>query len=484
MGLFIFAGLFCFATAQAVQGPSLLLELQAIVKQQAEKYNTSFSFAFKSNDQMIEVAAGVNDHRTGSMVDSDSVYPGGSLTKSYTAAMLMQLVEQSLVGLDDLVYEHLDPWLTQQNPPHPTLKETWKGDDTINTVTIRQLLSMRSGIKDYDDGFLHNFTITHPKVDYLPEEFVDNVDKTFFFRPDHGTGYSSVGYILAGMILAAKTGASSWDQLNQAQVLKGLSDSSVANDTFFFGKGTCAQQENPRVVHQYDLIEKHDVHSPYTIGKVSFFDVYDESCLNGWTMGNIGATSAAVAKFWYALYNNEIVSANSLKEMMTLHTFTSGFALGLRYGMGLMELNPYKSFSSKGAPSKVAPATRLYGHVGLDYGSGFTLNGFNPEFNVSVALATNNHYGIGMNCSLSQFSDNGAAAWETGCFLYNKVLQSLSTLSGTPAPPLDCSPKSMPAAWYTALPPWWFAAPNPNKAPGFVSNLRIVPTACDFGIPV
>ena len=61
-----------------------------------------------------------------------SVYRIGSVTKQFTAAAVMQLVDQGKVRLTDSIGAHL-----------PTLPAAWRG------VTVRQLLNHTSGIPDY-----------------------------------------------------------------------------------------------------------------------------------------------------------------------------------------------------------------------------------------------------------------------------------------------------------------------------------------------
>jgi CubicO group peptidase (beta-lactamase class C family) len=61
----------------------------------------------------------------------------------------MRLVEEGKVGLNDTVAQHVDPILKSGNGT--TLLELWNGNQLINTVTIYQMLHMKSGIQDYDD---------------------------------------------------------------------------------------------------------------------------------------------------------------------------------------------------------------------------------------------------------------------------------------------------------------------------------------------
>ena len=39
-----------------------------------------------------------------------------------------------------------------------------------------------------------------------------------------------------------------------------------------------------------------------------FVDLYNKSCLNGWTMGNVAATATDVTRFYWALFNDKLIS--------------------------------------------------------------------------------------------------------------------------------------------------------------------------------
>ena len=87
-------------------------------------------------------------------------------------------------------------------------------------------------------------------------------------------------------------------------------------------------------------------HSPgATSGKVDprlrldfFVDLYDFSCLNGWTMGNIAAAPKDVALFYHDLANGRLVSPTSLAQMMDWKPFSAGNIdppAGTQYGLGV-----------------------------------------------------------------------------------------------------------------------------------------------------
>lgn len=235
----------------------------------ARQYNVSFVSAvfYDANAadgsrglQMATHAAGVDDRATGKPITTRGRIPSGSVTKTFTAALAMQLAEQGKLDLDAPVHLTVDPWLAAQSPPGKPLRALWGGDSespladttvtpTIERVTARHLLSMRSGLGEYDDGKMQAWTVAHPDEDYPPYQYLVDLNKTFLFPPGEGGSYSSDGFVLLGLTMAAATSVPSWDRLNQRAVLEnaGLE----LNDTVFMDHGRCSSY--PGVVHQYSL---------------------------------------------------------------------------------------------------------------------------------------------------------------------------------------------------------------------------------------
>jgi CubicO group peptidase (beta-lactamase class C family) len=122
---------------------ALTSEIQPILDAQSAKFNISFSFGFKHAQADVGLASGFADYRTQTKATPSSLFPAGSVTKTFVAVAILKLVESQTIALDDPVYLYVDPFLKKTNGT--TLLELWGGDPMIQTVTIRQLLSMRSG---------------------------------------------------------------------------------------------------------------------------------------------------------------------------------------------------------------------------------------------------------------------------------------------------------------------------------------------------
>lgn len=114
----------------------------------------------------------------------------GSVTKTFTVTLLLQLVEQGKVSLDDTISKYV--------PGMPN------GD----IATLRQLADMTSGIPSYtgEDGFLNTVFVDHQRQ-WTPEQLVDFVRGTQpLFAPGKGWNYSNTNTVLLGMVVEKVTG--------------------------------------------------------------------------------------------------------------------------------------------------------------------------------------------------------------------------------------------------------------------------------------
>ena len=104
--------------------------IQELVEAQAVAYNVSYSAAAMLHDgSVMAAAAGFDDHATGSKVTIESMYPSGSVTKTFTAVGIMRLAQQGKLDLDATAASLIDPWMKAHG--RLSLKMQWDGDDTM-----------------------------------------------------------------------------------------------------------------------------------------------------------------------------------------------------------------------------------------------------------------------------------------------------------------------------------------------------------------
>ncbi len=143
---------------------------------------------------------GAADEERRQPVDENTIYHWASITKTFTAIGLMQLVERGLVRLDDPVVSYLPEFGAAHNPYGP-----------ISEVTIRHLLNHSSGLRDPTwpwnaDGAAeraewqpHSPTSWSQLVAVMPYTGLQ-------FRPGSRYSYSNLGSILIAEIIERLTG--------------------------------------------------------------------------------------------------------------------------------------------------------------------------------------------------------------------------------------------------------------------------------------
>lgn len=142
-------------------------------------------------DEVVTTAHGVLNQTTGHPAAADSVFQIGSITKVWTATLIMQLVQEGALDLDAPVRDVL---------PELTLRD----EDVAARVTIRHLLTHTSGI----DGDI--FTDTGRGDDCL-EKYVAGLADAAQLHPLGETfSYCNSGFNVLGRIIEKVTGTT-WD---------------------------------------------------------------------------------------------------------------------------------------------------------------------------------------------------------------------------------------------------------------------------------
>ena len=143
-----------------------------------------------TDGQEILAACGVLNRATRARVSIDSVFQVGSITKLWTASMIMQLVDEGQLSLDTTVAQAL-----------PGLR---LGADLADQVTVAHLLTHTSGI----DGDI--FTDTG-RGDDCVARYVGLLDQaSSAFPPGAAYSYCNSGWVLLGRMIEVLDGQS-WD---------------------------------------------------------------------------------------------------------------------------------------------------------------------------------------------------------------------------------------------------------------------------------
>ncbi|MBF4767968.1 beta-lactamase family protein [Nocardioides agariphilus] len=145
---------------------------------------------------------GVVSTRTGQPTSADSVFQIGSITKTWTATMVAQLVEEG--------------WLSYDAPVADLLPGVRTGrDDASDRITIRHLLTHSSGL----DGDVFDDT---GRGDDAVERYVEllaDVERTF--EPGAAYSYCNSGFVLLGRIIEVLDGRT-WEESLRERLVRPL----------------------------------------------------------------------------------------------------------------------------------------------------------------------------------------------------------------------------------------------------------------------
>jgi dipeptidyl aminopeptidase/acylaminoacyl peptidase len=155
-----------------------------------------------AEDDVIEVTHGVLNRRTGAPVTPDSLFQIGSITKVWTATLVLQLAAEGRLDLDTPVSQIL-----------PDLKLA--DEELTTTVTVRHLLTHTSGI----DGDI--FTDTGRGDDCLLKYAGLLADAGRNHPPGLTWSYCNAGYCLLGLVVETLT-AQTWDQALREKLITPL----------------------------------------------------------------------------------------------------------------------------------------------------------------------------------------------------------------------------------------------------------------------
>ena len=253
----------------------------------------------RDGDEQLRLSAGTSNLATGTPMRVDNRFKIGSITKTFVATVVLDLVRDGKVRLGDTVAQWL-PGLVP-NGAH---------------ITVRQLLRHQSGLFDYfedpratapylggDLGFvwapraLIKLATSHPPN----------------FPPGTAFSYSNTNYLVLGLIVERATGHSLRQELRR-RIFKPLHLGSTRFPT--------SQRFGPRLAHGY-------LWSPQ--GRQ---DVTPVSQSLGWAAGGAVSSAGDVARFYRALLGGRILPQRLLHEMRQ----TVPLGPGVGYGLGIIRV--------------------------------------------------------------------------------------------------------------------------------------------------
>lgn len=272
-----------------------------------EAYQEHYSYPYqgavliaKEGEVLYEAAFGIADAQTDRMNTVDSVFPIGSVTKSFTGAAILQLQEQGLLDVQDPLGKYVDG--------HP------RGDE----ITIHQLLTHTSGL--VREGLF--WGTNHVDLDAN----LNSINRmSLQAEPGEKFSYSNAGYQYLAKIIGVVSGKD-YNTYIQEEILTplGMTHSYMGVDETY--------GENQSIGYEV------------TDGAPIRMYIYNFSAIIG--SGNIYSTVEDVLKYTQALEGNALLDETSMKSFEEGYVNVDGYQYG--YGWDVVEKYGTVSYSHGG----------------------------------------------------------------------------------------------------------------------------------------
>jgi D-alanyl-D-alanine carboxypeptidase len=243
--------------------------------------------------------SGTADLKSGTSMSEDLYFRIGSVTKSYTATIVLQLVDEGNISLNDPIGKHLPGLVPREDE-----------------ITVRHLLEMRSGLGSYgtNEEFA-KMAEAQPGRAWTPEELI-RLSSSTIGDPGMDFDYNNANYILLGILIEKVTGDCFRKQVTQ-RILQplGMSHTFVPTD-----------MEMPAPFAHGYLVED---------GKV----VDGTDCLHpsaAWSAGNIISTAGDQLTWAKALVEGRLLSPRINAERFIMSAMLNKPGL---YGLGVINVD-------------------------------------------------------------------------------------------------------------------------------------------------
>ena len=253
----------------------------------------------------------------------ETIYQLASVTKQFTATGVMLLVEEGKVRLSDPVSKYVTG-----------LPAGW------SNITVRHLLSMTSGIKDYL-GVVQGLASNIARDDFTYERIVELVaDLPLNFEPGERFQYSNSNYILLAMLIRSVSGKS-YDGFLTERVWGPLGMSATRRD-------------NPT-----EVIPNRAALYNWRSNKFENIQFISPTLWNNGDGGLI-STVLDLGKWDAALYTNRILSSASLEQMWSPQKLNNGDKSDYGFGWVTGQLRGHRTVSHGGGrPGTATQITRF-----------------------------------------------------------------------------------------------------------------------------
>lgn len=299
--LYVFLSLVLFCGITNAQNNALLEKIDQLVMKYNEYGQFNGAVLVSQEGKVIyKKGIGLANREWNIPNTADTKFRLGSITKQFTAAIILLLAEKGKLKLDQKITDIIKDYPAK----------------TGDRITIHHLLTHTSGIPNYTDfpGFIADGSV---RKFYSTQELLNLFkDKDLEFEPGNKFNYSNSGYLLLGAIIEKVTG-DSYENVLQNYILNPLDMKDSGFDHF--------ETVISKRASGYDRSPLGFRNSPFMDMSVPF------------SAGSMYSTVEDLYKWDQALYSDKLLSEESKSKMFTgyIPAFGRGF---YAYGWGIGKL--------------------------------------------------------------------------------------------------------------------------------------------------
>lgn len=252
--------------------------------------------------------AGFADVARHRVVTATTEFAAGSISKTFTSALILRLAEDGRLSLDAPVRTYLPKLAIDP------------------AITVRQLLDHTSGLDDFfSHSAIDKALLAHPARPWSAADSLRYVAKPYF-RPGAGWHYSNTNYLVLGMVAEAVGGAPLATQLRTA---------------FFDPLGlrhTVYQWvEKPRgpIAHGYRFTSPNPKQKGIDVSDGTSVIPFTSVVTAAGGAGSIATTASDLVRWARALYGGSVLRPETLAAMVDDATVTTALKSSVPYGLGV-----------------------------------------------------------------------------------------------------------------------------------------------------
>ncbi|MFZ3495117.1 serine hydrolase domain-containing protein [Streptomyces sp. 5.8] len=277
---------------------------------------------FTGPDGVRSRVEGVRDRSTGAAMDTRARFRIGSVTKTFSSVVLLQLADEGRIELDRPVNAYLPGLLS---------------DDRI---TVRHLLTHRSGLADYTNAMFEHtvpgFEAVRNKVFTYQELVGLSLAEPRTTEPGVAYKYSNTNFVVVGMLIEKATGKPAAKEYER-RIIKPLK----LKNTSYVHPGTAIKG-----LHANGYLHPDEAGAPLV-------DSTEQTVSWAQSAGAMISSAADLSTFMSSLLGGKLLRPGTLDAMLTV---TPTDATNTRfYGLGLRRYD-------------LSCGAQVYGHTGTVQG--------------------------------------------------------------------------------------------------------------------